>query len=75
MARVCVLPPGEVERGTNESRGIRDNLREGESEVAICLDHRACCALLIPLQLPWSAHTLSIHRDKTPPELSAAAPL
>ena len=29
MASVCVLPPREVERGTNESRGIRDNLREG----------------------------------------------
>lgn len=41
--------------------------------MAICLDHRACCALLIPLQLSWSAHTLSIYRDKTPPDLSAAA--
>lgn len=59
--------------GTNESRGLRDNLWEGESEVVICSDHRACCALLIRLQLPWSAHTLSVYRHKTPPELEAAA--
>lgn len=65
----------EAREGTNESRGLRDNLWEGKSGVAICLDHRACCALLIPLQLSWSAHTLSIYRDKTPPELSAADPL
>lgn len=73
---MCALPRGELaegsREGTNESRGLRDNLWEGKSEVAICLDHRACCALLIPLQLSWSAHTLSIYRDKTPPELSTA---
>lgn len=65
MVSVCVLPRGELlegsEEGTNESRGLRDNLWEGKSEVAICLDHTACCALLIPLQLSWSAHTLSIY--------------
>lgn len=59
--------------GTKESRGFRDNLWEVKSEVAIYLDHRACCALLIPLQLCWSAHTLSIYRGKTPPERTAAA--
>lgn len=73
---VCLLPRvGMVEgsgEGTNENRGFKDNLWEGKSEVAICLDHRACCALLIPLQLSWSAHTLSIYRDKTPPELMSS---
>lgn len=74
---VCLCFPrgGLVEgsgEGTNESRGFRDNLWEVKSEVAICSDHRACCALLIPLQLSRSAHTLSIYRDKTPPEPSRA---
>lgn len=58
--------------GTKESRRFRDNLWELKSEAAICLDHRARRALLIPLQLS-SAHTLSIYGDKTPPERSAVA--
>lgn len=57
--------------GTDESRGFKDNQWGVKNEVAICLDHRACCAVLIPPQLLWSAHILSIHRDKTPSERSA----
>lgn len=52
------------EEGTNESSGLRDNLWEGKREVVICLDHRACCALLIPLLLSWSAHTRSLSETK-----------
>lgn len=64
-----VLPKGgsswrKVERGTSQSRGLRDNLWEGKSKVAICLDHTACCALLIPLQLNWSTHILSSTETK-----------
>lgn len=52
------------EEGTNESSGLRDNLWEGKREVVICLDHRAYCALLIPLLLSWSAHTRSLSESK-----------
>lgn len=54
----------EVEKGQMKAGGLRDNLWEGKSEVVICLDHRACCALLIPLLLSWSAHTQSLSETK-----------
>lgn len=47
----------------------------GRGELVICLDHRACCALLIPPQLQRSAHILPIHRHSCPPEPRAAEPL
>ena len=76
--KVCTMPRGEsrwreVEKGANESRGLKDNLWEGKNAQAIYLDHGGCCALSIPLQLSWSAHTPSVCGDKTPPELSTAA--
>lgn len=55
-----------------KAKGLRDNLWEGKWELVNCSDHRDRCALLIPLQLCWSDHTVHLQTHTAAIEPRAA---